>query len=145
VDKLKTQQPDKKADKKADKVEDKKADKVEDSDRAAESPPCEVSRCQFYETPFSARKIFGQILSIISGQNGTNRRQIVMYLINMGTFNSTKGRCYDQNFQRFSTIFGEKLAFFSNTNVMIEFFSKFSFVLSQKNANFWQIFSAKIF
>jgi hypothetical protein len=47
------------------------------------------------------------------------------------------------------TIFGDfcqfsakKLAFFSNTNVMINFFSKFSFVLSQKRQffrkNFWR-------
>jgi hypothetical protein len=32
----------------------------------------------------------------------------------------TRGRCYDHNFLRFSTIFGEKLAFFSKTNVMIK-------------------------
>jgi hypothetical protein len=29
------------------------------------------------------------------------------------------GRCYDHNFRRFFPIFGEKLAFFSKTNVMI--------------------------
>jgi hypothetical protein len=32
------------------------------------------------------------------------------------------GRCYYHNFLRFSTIFGKKLAFFSNTNVMIKIF-----------------------
>jgi hypothetical protein len=32
----------------------------------------------------------------------------------------TRGRCYGHDFLRFSTIFGEKLAFFSKTNVMIE-------------------------
>jgi hypothetical protein len=31
-----------------------------------------------------------------------------------------RGRCYDHNFLRFSTIFGKKLAFFSKTNVMIK-------------------------
>jgi hypothetical protein len=30
-------------------------------------------------------------------------------------------RCYDHNFRRFSTIFGEKMAFLSNANVMIKF------------------------
>jgi hypothetical protein len=33
---------------------------------------------------------------------------------------SIRGRCYDHNFLRFSTIFGKKLAFFSKTNVMIK-------------------------
>jgi hypothetical protein len=32
------------------------------------------------------------------------------------------GRCYDHNFLRFSPIFGEKMAFFLNTNVMINVF-----------------------
>jgi hypothetical protein len=31
------------------------------------------------------------------------------------------GRCYDHNFLRFSPIFGEKMAFFSKTNVTIHF------------------------
>jgi hypothetical protein len=33
----------------------------------------------------------------------------------------TRGRCYDHNFLQFLPIFGEKLAFFSKTNVMIKF------------------------
>jgi hypothetical protein len=33
------------------------------------------------------------------------------------------GRCYDHNFLRFFPIFGEKMAFFLNTNVMIKLFS----------------------
>jgi hypothetical protein len=45
------------------------------------------------------------------------------------------GRCYDHKFLRFSPIFGEKMAFFLNTNVMI-IFSKFRFVLSQKRQFF---------
>jgi hypothetical protein len=32
----------------------------------------------------------------------------------------TGGRCYDHNFLRFLTIFGEKMAFFSKTNVLIK-------------------------
>jgi hypothetical protein len=44
---------------------------------------------------------------------------------------------------QFSTIFGKKLAFFLNTNIMINFFSKFSFVLSQKCQLFRQIFWRK--
>jgi hypothetical protein len=31
------------------------------------------------------------------------------------------GRCYDRNFLRFLTFSGKKLAFFSETNVMINF------------------------
>jgi hypothetical protein len=44
----------------------------------------------------------------------------------------------------FSQFSAKKLAFFSKTNVMINFFSKFSFVLSQKTPIFSQKFSAKI-
>jgi hypothetical protein len=36
------------------------------------------------------------------------------------TAGSTRGRCYDHRFLRFSTIFGDKMAFFSKTNVMIK-------------------------
>jgi hypothetical protein len=39
----------------------------------------------------------------------------------------------------------KKLAFFSKTNVMINFFSKFGFVLSQKRQFFRQIFRRKYF
>jgi hypothetical protein len=38
----------------------------------------------------------------------------------------SKGRCYDHNFLQFSTIFVEKLAFFSKTNVMIKIFHYFA-------------------
>jgi hypothetical protein len=69
----------------------------------------------------------------------------------------TRSRCYDHNFLRFSTIFGEKigvfltifcdfrqfsakkLAFFSKTDVMITIFAKTSSSLS-KNANFFAKF-----
>jgi hypothetical protein len=54
----------------------------------------------------------------------------------------TWGRCYDHNFRRCFSIFVEKMAFFLNTNVMINFFIKISFVLSQKciffRKNFWR-------
>jgi hypothetical protein len=40
---------------------------------------------------------------------------------------------------------GEKLAFFLNTNVMINFFSKFSFALRQKRRFFGKIFRQKYF
>jgi hypothetical protein len=36
----------------------------------------------------------------------------------------TRVRCYDHNFLRFLPIFGEKMAFFSKTDVMINFFAK---------------------
>jgi hypothetical protein len=57
----------------------------------------------------------------------------------------TWGRCYDHNFLRFFPIFREKIGVFSKTNVMINFFTKFSFVLSQKTPIFSKKFSAKIF
>jgi hypothetical protein len=40
----------------------------------------------------------------------------------------TKGRCYDLNFRRFLPIFGAKMAFFSQTNVMITFLQKLAVV-----------------
>jgi hypothetical protein len=45
---------------------------------------------------------------------------------------SAWARCYDHNFLRFFKFLVKRLAFFSNTNIMINFFFKFSFVLSQK-------------
>jgi hypothetical protein len=56
-----------------------------------------------------------------------------------------RGRCYDHNFLRFSTIFGEKLAFFSKNNVMIKSFAKTSSSLSKKTPIFLLNFSPKIF
>jgi hypothetical protein len=55
----------------------------------------------------------------------------------------TRGRCCDHNFLRIFLIFGEKMAFFLNTNVIINFYSKFSFVLSQKRQFFRKIFRRK--
>jgi hypothetical protein len=49
------------------------------------------------------------------------------------------GRCNDYNFLRFSTIFGEKMAFFSKTNVMIKILQNLAF-LWVKNANFFNEF-----
>jgi hypothetical protein len=43
----------------------------------------------------------------------------------------------------FSQFLAKKLAFFLNTNVMINFFSKFSFVSSQKRQFFRKIFRRK--
>jgi hypothetical protein len=48
-------------------------------------------------------------------------------------------------FCEFSQFSAKKLAFFLNTNVMINFFSKFSLVLSRKRQFFSQNVSAKIF
>jgi hypothetical protein len=49
------------------------------------------------------------------------------------------GRCYDHNFLRFLTIFGEKVAFFSKTNVMINILHKLA-LFWVKNANFFAEF-----
>jgi hypothetical protein len=56
----------------------------------------------------------------------------------------TRGRCYDHNFLRFLTIFGEKMAFLSQTNVMIKILHNLA-LFQVKNANFLPKFSAKIF
>jgi hypothetical protein len=41
------------------------------------------------------------------------------------TYTNNRGRCYDQNFLLFSTLFGEKImAFFSKANVTIKFSQK---------------------
>jgi hypothetical protein len=54
----------------------------------------------------------------------------------------SRGRCYyDHNFLR---IFGKKLAFFLNTHVMIKYFSKLSFVFSQKRQFFAKFFCENI-
>jgi hypothetical protein len=53
------------------------------------------------------------------------------------------GRCYDHNFLRFSTIFGEKNDVFLKNQYLI-IFSKFSFVLSQKRQFFPKIFGENI-
>jgi hypothetical protein len=45
------------------------------------------------------------------------------------------GRCYDHNFLRFSPIFGEKMAFFLNTNVLIKFLNNLASCWV-KNASF---------
>jgi hypothetical protein len=57
----------------------------------------------------------------------------------------TWGRCYDNNFQRVSPIFGENLAFFLKTNVLIIFLHKLA-VLWVKYANlFAEFFGENIF
>jgi hypothetical protein len=48
----------------------------------------------------------------------------------------TWGRCYDHNFLRFFPIFGEKFGVFLENQCYDQFFSKFSFVLSQKRQFF---------
>jgi hypothetical protein len=48
----------------------------------------------------------------------------------------------DQNFLRFSTIFGEKMAFFSKTNVMINILHNLA-LIRVKNANFFAEFFSK--
>jgi hypothetical protein len=59
---------------------------------------------------------------------------------------STWSRCYYHNFLRFPTIFWEKLAFFSKTNVMIKFLRYLHcIVLSQKLPFFANFFGENIF
>jgi hypothetical protein len=51
----------------------------------------------------------------------------------------TRGRCYDHNFLRFFSIFGEKLAFFSKINVMIKILHNLA-LFWVKNVNFFAKF-----
>jgi hypothetical protein len=74
----------------------------------------------------------------------------VEYFYNAGVVNrsrriGSRGRCYDHNFLRIWTIFGEKIDVFLKNQCYDQFFSKFSFVLSQKTPMFSLNFSAKIF
>jgi hypothetical protein len=48
------------------------------------------------------------------------------FLIDFSEILMSWGRCYDHNFLRFLTISGEKMAFFSKTNVMIKFLNNLS-------------------
>jgi hypothetical protein len=55
-----------------------------------------------------------------------------------------EGRCYDHNFVRFLTIFGEKIGVFSKPNVTINILHKLAF-LSQTRQFFRRIFRRKYF
>jgi S-adenosylmethionine:tRNA-ribosyltransferase-isomerase (queuine synthetase) len=57
----------------------------------------------------------------------------------------TRGRCYDQNFLRFSTIFGEKIGVFLKNQCYDQIFAQFSFAFDLKTPIFSPNFSAKIF
>jgi hypothetical protein len=56
----------------------------------------------------------------------------------------TWDRCYDHNFLRFLTIFGEKIGVFLKNQCYDQIFKKLA-LFSVKNANFLTNFSAKIF
>jgi hypothetical protein len=57
----------------------------------------------------------------------------------------TRGRCYDHNFLRFLTIFGETIGVFLKNQCYDQNFAKFSFVLSQKRQFFTEFFGENIF
>jgi hypothetical protein len=54
-----------------------------------------------------------------------------------------RGRCYDHNFLRFSSIFGEKIGVFLKNQCYDQNFAYFSFVLDQKRQFFRWIFRRK--
>jgi hypothetical protein len=56
---------------------------------------------------------------------------------------TTRGRCYDHNFLRFSPIFGEKIGVFLKNQCYDRNLAYFSFVLSQKRQFFRKIFRRK--
>jgi hypothetical protein len=58
---------------------------------------------------------------------------------------SCRGWCYDHNFLRFSTIFGERIGIFLINQCHDPIFAWFSFVLSKKRQVFRQIFKRKYF
>jgi hypothetical protein len=59
-------------------------------------------------------------------------------------FDKTWGRCYDHNFLQFFPIFGKKIGVFLENQCHDQFFSKFSFVLSQKRQLFANFFGENI-
>jgi hypothetical protein len=72
------------------------------------------------------------------------------FLLYIDTCQMSWGRCYDHNFLRYLPIFGEKIAFFSKTNVMIQFLHNLALFFRQIFRQifgqiFRQFFSAKIF
>jgi hypothetical protein len=56
-----------------------------------------------------------------------------------------RGRCCDHNFLRFLPIFGEKMAFFSKTNVMIKFLHNIALFWVKKRQFFRNFFRRKYF
>jgi hypothetical protein len=56
--------------------------------------------------------------------------------IGRNSAHNSRGRCYDHNFLRFLPIFGEKMAFFSKTDVMITIFAKTNSSFSKKRKKF---------
>jgi hypothetical protein len=56
---------------------------------------------------------------------------------------NTWGRCYDHNFLRFFSIFGEKVGVFIKNQCYDQLFSKLGFVLRQKRQFFRWIFRRK--
>jgi hypothetical protein len=56
----------------------------------------------------------------------------------------TRGRCYDHNFQRCSTIFGEKNGVFLKNQCYDKIFANFRFVLSQKTPIFCIFFGENL-
>jgi hypothetical protein len=63
-------------------------------------------------------------IKLFTGRNPSIPEQFFICPITEGDMGrEIWGRCYDHNFLRFFPIFGEKMAFFLNTNVMIKLFS----------------------
>jgi hypothetical protein len=86
--------------------------------------------CVFHVCTY-LRRVCQMIESIGDGKIKANENRV------------TRGRCYDHNFLRFSTILGKKLAFFSKTNAMIKFLHNLALFWVQ-NANFSPIFCENI-
>jgi hypothetical protein len=57
----------------------------------------------------------------------------------------SRGRCYDHNFLRFLTIFGEQISVFLKSQCYDQNFAYLSFVSSQKRHFFAEFFSENIF
>jgi hypothetical protein len=53
-------------------------------------------------------------------------RQLSLRSTDLKSERKNRGRCYDQNFRRFLTVFDEKTAHLSNINEMVKFFAKSS-------------------
>jgi hypothetical protein len=77
-------------------------------------------------------------------QNLEDQKYFSTYILKI-LLQSIRNRCYDHNFLRLLTIFGEKIGVFLKNKCYDQIFSKFSFILSKKRQLFRRNFRRKYF
>jgi hypothetical protein len=94
----------------------------------------------FYKKMFAVvylKKLAPQCPNLIWSYVPKCLKIVIMCQVDFSTiFHATWGRCYDHEFLRVSSIFGEKMAFFSKTNVMIKNYHNLA-LFWVKNAKFF--------